>query len=136
MLNTGWINACQKAGLDGLHVHDLRHTVGLRLREAGVPQHTISDILWHQRSGSTIKAHYSQAQIVELREALELIREDRGQFNKTIQTLVREAKAAKKPAKKSLRSPTRRPMESPSKGPTAATKPAQAPSLLGPYRDA
>ena len=95
MLNTAWISACERAGLAGLHVHDLRHTVGLRLREAAVPENTISDILWHQRTGSTMTAHYSQAQVVELRDALERIREDTGQFNKSLRTLLQEAKAAR-----------------------------------------
>lgn len=36
MTNTAWQNARKKAGLGDLHVHDLRHTSGMRLREAGV----------------------------------------------------------------------------------------------------
>ena len=35
MNNTAWQRARQEAGLAGLHVHDLRHTVGMQLREAG-----------------------------------------------------------------------------------------------------
>jgi integrase len=34
MNNTAWHTARDKAGLADLHVHDLRHTVGMRLREA------------------------------------------------------------------------------------------------------
>jgi integrase len=33
--NNGWQRARKEAGLPGLHFHDLRHTVGMRLREAG-----------------------------------------------------------------------------------------------------
>lgn len=95
MLNTAWLGACRRAGLAGLRVHDLRHTVGLRLREAGVPENTVADILWHQRAGSTMTSHYSQAQVMELRNALELIAKDTGQFNKSIRTLIAEAKSAK-----------------------------------------
>jgi integrase len=47
MLNSGWITACRKAGLKGLRGHDLRHTVGMRLREVGVMENTIAEILWH-----------------------------------------------------------------------------------------
>jgi integrase len=49
------------AGLPHLHVHDLRHTVGMRLREAGLPESTVADILWQPMT-----RHYSMAQIVEL----------------------------------------------------------------------
>ena len=52
-------------------MHDLRHTVRMRLREAGVPESTGGDILWHSRPRKT--AHYSVAQAIEIREALELI---------------------------------------------------------------
>jgi integrase len=38
MNNTAWQNGRLKAGLGDLHVHDLRHTVGLRLREAEVAE--------------------------------------------------------------------------------------------------
>lgn len=98
MLNTAWINACRKAGLDGLHVHDLRHTVGMRLREMNVRDQTRADILWHKHADMQMTAHYSQAQIVEIRDALELIAEDSGTANKTVQTLILEARAAKRTA--------------------------------------
>ena len=45
MNNTAWQRARREAGLGDLHVHDLRHTVGMRLREAGVPEGTIADLL-------------------------------------------------------------------------------------------
>ena len=53
-------SAIVKAGLGDLHVHDLQHTVGLRLRECGVPESTNSAILWH--SNKSMTAHYSMAQ--------------------------------------------------------------------------
>lgn len=67
MNNNGWQRARAKAGLGDLHVHDLRHTVDMRLREAGVPESTIADLLWH--STKTMTRHYSVAQIVELHGA-------------------------------------------------------------------
>jgi integrase len=85
MNNTGWQNARTAAGLGDLHVHDLRHTVGMRLREAGVPEGTISDILWHSKQSMT--QHCSVAQIVELHAALEKIRADNGTWNKSLATL-------------------------------------------------
>jgi len=85
MLNTAWRNARTAAKLGDLHVHDLRHTVGMRLREAGVEESTISDLLWH--SSGSITRHYSVAQIVELHGALEKIKADNGQWNKSLATL-------------------------------------------------
>lgn len=88
MNNTAWQNARVAAGLGDLHVHDLRHTVGMRLREAGVAESTISDILWH--STKTMTQHYSVAQIVELHQALEKVKDDAGRWNKSLATLKRE----------------------------------------------
>ena len=93
MNNTAWQRARKEAGLGDLHVHDLRHTVGMRLREAGVPEGTIADLLWH--STTTMTRHYSVAQIVELHAALEKVKEDSGRWNKSLQTLRREQEGQK-----------------------------------------
>ena len=93
MLNTAWKNARKRAHLGDLHVHDLRHTVGMRLREAGVPESTVADVLWH--STQTMTRHYSIAQIVELHAAVEKIKADHGGFNKTLTTLRLEHEARK-----------------------------------------
>lgn len=88
MNNTAWQRARTEAGLGDLHVHDLRHTVGMRLREAGVSEETTSDLLWH--SVGSMTRHYSVAQIVELHAALEAIKADSGRWNKSLATLRRE----------------------------------------------
>jgi integrase len=93
MNNSGWQTARTAAGLGDLHVHDLRHTVGMRLREAGVPEGTISDILWH--STKTMTQHYSVAQIVELHAAMEKIKAESGGWNKSLHTLRLEQEAAR-----------------------------------------
>ena len=93
MNNSGWQTARKAAGLGDLHVHDLRHTVGMRLREAGVPEGTISDVLWH--TTATMTRHYSVAQIVELHAALEKIKADTGAWNKSLQTLRLEQEATR-----------------------------------------
>lgn len=93
MNNTAWQRARAAAGLGDLHVHDLRHTVGMRLREAGVSNSTAADILWHAKHDMT--HHYSMAQIVELHGALEKIRADSGQWNKSLATLRLEQEAAR-----------------------------------------
>lgn len=71
MSNTAWQRARKDAGLNDLHVHDLRHTAGMRLRHAGVSERTQDDILWHSKKDMT--SHYSVAQIREIYDALELI---------------------------------------------------------------
>jgi len=93
MNNTAWQRARREAGLGDLHVHDLRHTVGMRLREAGVPEGTISDLLWH--STPTMTHHYSVAQLVELHSAMEKISKESGQWNRSLATLRAEQEAAR-----------------------------------------
>ncbi|GGI16386.1 hypothetical protein GCM10008066_03700 [Oxalicibacterium faecigallinarum] len=102
MNNTAWQNGRTKAGLGDLHVHDLRHTVGLRLREAGVAESTISSIFWH--SNKTVTAHYSMAQIVEIFEALEKIKDETNRWNISLASLISQA-AEKRVTQKS---PTQR----------------------------
>lgn len=88
MSNNGWDNAKRKAKIGDLHVHDLRHTVGLRLREAKVAESTITAVLWH--SNRSITGHYSMAQVVEIFEALELIKDESNRWNISLETLKRE----------------------------------------------
>lgn len=96
MNNTAWQRARKEAGLGDLHVHDLRHTTGMRLREAGVAESTRADILWHTTASMT--HHYSMAQIVELHAALEKIKDDSGCWNKSLVTLKLERERAKQDA--------------------------------------
>lgn len=91
MNNTAWQNARKRAGLGDLHVHDLRHTVGLRLREAGVSEATVSEVLWHK--SKTMTQHYSMATINEIHAALELITDERNRGNASLESLIREATA-------------------------------------------
>ncbi|WP_371325460.1 tyrosine-type recombinase/integrase [Dechloromonas sp. ZY10] len=93
--NSGWQRAREAAGLPDLRFHDLRHTVGMRLREAGVREETISDILWHTRRGMT--AHYSVAQIEELVEALERITDERSRTNRSLEMIRREMMGKRTP---------------------------------------
>jgi integrase len=93
MNNNGWQRARAAAGLGDLHVHDLRHTVGMRLREADVAESTISEILWHATKSMT--QHYSMAQVVEVHRALEKIKDETHQWNVSLQSLVLEARAGR-----------------------------------------
>lgn len=95
MNNSAWQRARKLANLGDLHVHDLRHTVGMRLREAGVREETIADILWHVRQGMT--AHYSVAQVSELVTALNRIADESNRVNRSLSMIAREAREAKVP---------------------------------------
>jgi integrase len=67
MLNSAWLGARRRAGLEQVRVHDLNHTYGRRLRAAGVSLEDRQDLLGH-RSGK-ITTHYSAAELVQLIEA-------------------------------------------------------------------
>ena len=95
MNNTAWQRARREARIPDLHVHDLRHTVGMRLREAEVREETIADILWHIRPGMT--AHYSVVQVGELVEALNRITDERGRTNRSLAMIAREARGDQSP---------------------------------------
>jgi integrase len=85
MNNKGWRTARTRAtakyqesigtvapwGFQNLRVHDLRHTVGRRLRALGISQEDREDILGH--SGGRMVTHYSTAEIWNLVQALEKI---------------------------------------------------------------
>lgn len=101
MNNNGWQKARKAVGLQDVRVHDLRHTVGMRLREAGVREETISDILWHSRG--TMTAHYSVAQVRELLDALNLITDEGSRTNANLEMLFREkAESLQSPFKRKM----------------------------------
>ena len=67
----------------------------MRLREAGIREETIADILWHTRQGMT--AHYSVAQIEALVEALNRITDERSRINRSLDMIRREHLGEKSP---------------------------------------
>ena len=97
MNSSAWQRAKKLAGSGDLHVHDLRHTVGMRLREAEVREETVADILWHNRPSMT--AHYSVAQVAELYEALNRISNESNRVNRSLVMIAREARQVKVPQK-------------------------------------
>ena len=84
MNNTAWQAARTRSGLGDLHVHDLRHTVGMRLRHAGISERTQDEILWHNRRDMT--THYAVAQVREVYDALEAIKQE-GEEGETLNLL-------------------------------------------------
>lgn len=72
MNNNAWQRGRRQAKFLTCIFMTYAHTVGMRLREAGVCEEMIADILWHTHQGMT--AHYSVAQMDELVEALTALR--------------------------------------------------------------
>lgn len=88
MNNTGWQAARSAAGLGDLHVHDLRHTFAMRLREGEVQPETRRVLLWH--GDSDVTEHYTAAQILEVFDAVEKVAKDAGVWNRTLDMLLRD----------------------------------------------
>jgi integrase len=75
MNNTAFQNARRAAKLDKLRVHDLRHTFGQRLRDAGVSEEDRALLLGHAITG--MPQHYATATIARLVEAANKVQETR-----------------------------------------------------------
>jgi integrase len=52
-VKTAWRLACERAGIEGLHFHDLRREAGSRWLEGGVPLHTVRAWLGHANISQT-----------------------------------------------------------------------------------
>ena len=66
MNNTGFQGARAAAGLSAVRVHDLRHTYGLRLRDAGVSEEDRALLMGQAIAG--MPQHYAAATIERLVE--------------------------------------------------------------------
>ena len=64
MNNGGWQRARHAAKLDGVRVHDLRHTYASRLRLAGVSQEDRAALLGH--GARSMPEHYAAGDIGRL----------------------------------------------------------------------
>ena len=63
-LRRAFKRACKKAGIEDLRIHDLRHTYGTRLAQAGVDLYTIAKLLGHQDIRTTQRyAHHCTASL-------------------------------------------------------------------------
>lgn len=71
-IKNGFTWACEKAGIKDLHWHDLRHTFGTRLAEAGNSEAVIRELMGHA-SGSTTR-RYTHATEQAKRAAVEATR--------------------------------------------------------------
>lgn len=68
-LKKGFAAACSKAGITDLHWHDLRHTFGTRLAEAGYSEATIAELMGHADRKTT--GRYTHGTDRAKREAVE-----------------------------------------------------------------
>ena len=73
MNNTAFQSARCAAGLERMRVHDLRHTFGQRLRDAGVPEEDRALLLGHAIDG--MPQHYATATIARLVEMANKVKE-------------------------------------------------------------
>jgi integrase len=67
MGNSAWKRAKRHADLPDLHIHDLKHTFGRRLRAAGVSFEDRQDLLGHKSARMT--THYSAPELERLIDA-------------------------------------------------------------------
>jgi integrase len=71
-INRAFDAAAQRAGLPGVRRHDLRHTCGTWLAQAGVDLHQIAGWLGHSSTRTTeLYAHHSPDYFSAARQALE-----------------------------------------------------------------
>ena len=52
-MKRAWKAACRRAGIVGLHFHDLRREAGSRMLEGGVPEHVVQRMLGHANLATT-----------------------------------------------------------------------------------
>jgi integrase len=71
-IKKAFATACRLAGIDNLHWHDLRHTFGTRLAEAGFSEATIADLMGHSDPQTTRR--YTHATDRAKRAAVEAVR--------------------------------------------------------------
>jgi integrase len=71
-VKTAFGTACPLAGIRNLHWHDLRHTFGTRLAEAGFSEATIADLIGHADPQTTRR--YTHATARAKRAAVEAVR--------------------------------------------------------------
>ena len=64
MLNSAWLTARKAANLEAVRVHDLKHTFGARLREAGVSFEDRPRLTWSQ-----IRTHHNTLLCVRVNQA-------------------------------------------------------------------
>lgn len=70
-VQTSFENACKRAGIEGMRIHDLRHTAASRMVEAGIDLPTVSRILGHSTIQMTMR--YAHQTPENMRKAMETL---------------------------------------------------------------
>ena len=68
-LKRSFSTALRLAGIHDLHWHDLRHTFGTRLAEAGFSEATIAELMGHADAATTrdaLRGKFTDEQVVEI----------------------------------------------------------------------
>ena len=68
-IRTAWRNTCRRAGIEGLHFHDLRREFACRLVESSAGLHDVREFLGH--ANITTTSRYVRSTPVRLAQALE-----------------------------------------------------------------
>ena len=72
-VNRSFEAACQRAGIDNFHIHDMRHTCAAWMVQAGVPLRSVAEVLRHRDIRTTmIYAHLSPESTRQAVAALEV----------------------------------------------------------------
>ena len=69
-LQRAFRKACVKSGIEGMRFHDLRHTTATSLVEAGIPLHTISELVGHSSTRITERYSHPQESVLKATEML------------------------------------------------------------------
>jgi integrase len=72
MNDSAWRNARMRVALEQARVHDLKHTLGARLRVAGVPLEDRQFLLGHE-SGLSMTTHHSAPELKLMEEYLKRV---------------------------------------------------------------
>ncbi len=80
-VKTTWSTTCHKAGVVGLHFHDLRHEFACRLLESRAELHDVGDFLGHTNLTTTSRDLRSTA--MRLERALRLLEESQTASERT-----------------------------------------------------
>ena len=70
-IRKGFLSACKRAGIEGLRMHDLRHTFASRLVAKGVDIVTVKELLGHASIGMTMR--YSHSDLTQKVKAVNLL---------------------------------------------------------------
>jgi integrase len=80
-IKTTWRTACEKAGVVGLHFHDLRREFACRLLESRAELHDVRDFLGH--TNLTTTSRYLRSTAMRLERALRLLEESQAASERT-----------------------------------------------------